>query len=130
MTQKIYGSDLLGCCHRLTKARFEHKLTTRDQAKNVAHLRYFHQLKLCILLLRHFYHGNNSTVSKSPAGVKLQFTFKARKPRRMLGIYVQKPRISRCDWSKAESRDSFGVCLYNGLLKTTGGVSHQHLQLA
>lgn len=42
----------------------------------------------------------------------------------------KKPRISRCDWSKAESRDSFSVCLYNGLLKTTGGVSHQHLQLA
>ena len=53
-------------------------------------------------------------------------------------IYIQSPEAKAIvrDMSKSHvSRAVIGrrlssVCLYNGLLKTTGGVSQQHLQLA
>lgn len=43
---------------------------------------------------------------------------------------MSKSHVSRAVIGRRLSRGTFSVCLYNGLLKTTGGVSHQHLQLA
>lgn len=103
---KIYDIDRRGCCHRLTKVRFEHKLTTRDQAKNVAHLTLFQSAKMMYSSTAVFLPRQQLNCIEKPRGSETT-------------IYIQSPEAKAIvrDMSKSHvSRAVIGRRLSRGTL--------------